>query len=324
MFRPYASNLTLDKSGCYPVLGTLTGTARVLYGFTKASLNGLPAIINKVAKGNFGERGEASIDGLKSIGRGLIEIIPFAGAAWYDFYDFKLYRIKNHHYRIETSGIYLWYLNKAIYEGPIKKGKPYGSGHISFPHHCGSYEGELLFRMNQITPSGEGNLMDQWGNFYQGYWDHLRGTFKGTVTFANGSKYEGCMLTTNISFLGPKLGSNHIPTPSDAAIFFDPTSLLKEGKGKLTLADGTYLKGEWTENSLINNHATVFYLNGDYYRGQIRLANSQNGPQIMKHGNGYFYHNQTRTGHSGNWSQNHPVQDEVHIKMVDSVEIDLD
>lgn len=242
MFQPYASSTFMDKAGLIPLVGTVAGTARILYGTSKFALNGVPALVNRIAKGNFGNRGEAAVDGFKAVGRGLIELVPFATFRQ----ELKLYRIHDDIYAIKSINTNHILGDKnsfhnTVYQGKIRNGKPIGRGVYTF-HNGTVFRGEMEFDPMNGTLKPKLNtrakLIMIHGDAYEGIWTSSN-SFQGTVFYLNGCVYNGQMQIKDqgsTNFIG---------------------HYYRHGDGILTRGDLSVVHGFWVKDQLLYDYTQV-------------------------------------------------------------------
>jgi hypothetical protein len=87
----------LNKCGYRPVVGTVTGVARIVYGAVRAIFAGLIALGALMINGfdsSSKSWGQRCGDGLLHIGRGLVELTPFLGGGLTYLYDRRLHNIE--------------------------------------------------------------------------------------------------------------------------------------------------------------------------------------------------------------------------------------
>lgn len=237
MFAPYASSSLMDKAGFVPIVSTVTGTMRFLYGGTKFALNGSAALVNRIAKKEFQRSDEAAVDGLKAMGRGLVEILPLAACAFLP--SLKIYHLHDDLYCIKEFNSFGQsnFSKSTLYEGKIKNGKPVGVGHYAFKSGD-SFEGEMVvasssnvaFEFLTPKPGTNGTLRSIKGTTYQGIWKNPN-HFIGKVKYQNGDVYEGEMWNTSINLRNYR----------------------RHGKGTFIRADKKVISGTWKDDSLVLN-----------------------------------------------------------------------
>lgn len=258
MFQPYASSRFMDTAGRIPLVGTVTGTARLCFGTTKFLTNGTLALINKVAHKRFGhEPWEASKDGAKAILRGIVEMIPgFMNLVWSHQYDFniktKLYKQKDGSYLILSASNFspelAKFRNKAIYRGELKNGYPFGTGVIEYKDGS-KYEGVFTDDLPFFTMTGHGKMTFSNGSSYEGDWEDSYFHGRGKKIYPDGSIYEGDWVC------GARCGQGVMTYPNDEKYEGEWSESRWSNKrnidkGKYTYADGSTYEGEFFRGDL--------------------------------------------------------------------------
>jgi hypothetical protein len=77
----------LDKLGYIPVVGTVSGCCRMVYGVAKAVTSAASYVFSTIVTGSGKRFGYHFTDGLLHVGRGFIELFPFVGGAILQKYD---------------------------------------------------------------------------------------------------------------------------------------------------------------------------------------------------------------------------------------------
>lgn len=196
MFQPYASSRIADRCSFTFGVSTLVGTGRFLYGMTKGVLNGTAYIVSKIARKDFGDRGDASIDGFRHAGVGLVEMIPlFPAVIMADKGMWKFYKIGKDQYEmmsieIQWLGFKPNVLKKiGVYEGKLQCGEPKGEGIFTFEDGK-VFEGYFSLLGQNVRGHGPGKMTYPDGSWRYGRWVMGQRLDAGIEVFPDGSSLQ--------------------------------------------------------------------------------------------------------------------------------------
>ena len=124
------------------------------------------------------------------------------------------------------------YPNGDVYNGEMKKGKPYGEGQMIYAN------GNIYFgRWFNGYKHGFGIMNYANGNVYEGYWEDDNKHSKGTMKYENGDVYKGLWQFDSIYY------------------------------GKMYYNNGNIYHGNWSLNKR-EGEGIMYYANKDIYNGQ--------------------------------------------------------
>lgn len=261
MFSPYISSYNADKAGLIPVVGTFVGAGRITIGTSRVIVNSIPALAGLIFKQRYNRHAEACRDGLGSVGRGILELMPFMGtyAVLTTFADTpKLYRIDKQRYKLRSMMPHP--LNGAIYEGRVKFAKPKCKSGKIIMDDGSVYTGPVDSREENYLHVfyrqgwGEKTYID--GSVYYGYWRDDKRWGPGTMTYPDGSIAEGEWFShvgenctyydgeVTINFKDGRIYEGFIRDVTQS----QPSIFVFYGQGKLTLPTGEVFDGKWKNN----------------------------------------------------------------------------
>lgn len=97
----------MDKLGYYPIVGSVTGPIRAIYGVAKAVFSAFLLIGSIIFTNNTHNWDHSANDGLLHVGRGVVEFFSFIGTgALLEAHDKERARINAHN--AVVRGIYGW------------------------------------------------------------------------------------------------------------------------------------------------------------------------------------------------------------------------
>jgi hypothetical protein len=180
----------------------------------------------------------------------------------------------------------------------------------SYKDASGSYEGEYVFKENQLKQptnvaamTGKGIFIWPNGDKYQGEFSNGKVTGKGIMFFANKNKYQGEFLNGEIHGKGEFFYENGNFKGDRYEGEFSNGKVT--GKGKILKANGSYFEGDFLDSKMLNGKGTIFFSDGSKYAGQISLE-KMNGKGTLVFTNGDKYTGEFKEGRfDGNGTYNY-------------------
>ena len=158
-------------------------------------------------------------------------------------------------------GVYEYALEKATYQGGWVDGLQHGQGMYNSPKFC--YNGQW----DKGWMDGDGTLVFDNGDKYEGTVHENIIDGIGCYTFANGNRYEGEFVNGKINGLGVfqfKKGDRYEGEFVNGKIYGDGTMYLVDELGTVTIT------GFWPKDGSFPKEASILFQDGDLYEGPLK------------------------------------------------------
>ena len=158
-------------------------------------------------------------------------------------------------------GVYEYALEKATYQGGWVDGLQHGQGMYNSPKFC--YNGQW----DKGWMDGDGTLVFDNGDKYEGTVHENIIDGIGCYTFANGNRYEGVFVNGKINGLGVfqfKKVDRYEGEFVNGKIYGDGTMYLVDELGTVTIT------GFWPKDGSFPKEASILFQDGDLYEGPLK------------------------------------------------------